>query len=67
VGGGGRNNSATILPEGVQRRPHGIVVLKIDRGAAAYISQIKYYNACVNCEKNGDNVWSDPRYYHFKQ
>jgi thiol:disulfide interchange protein DsbD len=68
VGGSGRNNSATILPEGAKSGPHGIVVFEdYDKGLAYAKSVNKPIMldftgyACVNCRKMENNVWSDPK------
>lgn len=67
VGGGkGGNSTATVIPDGAEEGPHGIVAFKDYEKGMAYAKEnnkpvlLDFTGfACVNCRKMEDYVWSE--------
>jgi thiol:disulfide interchange protein len=67
VGGFGTSASTTNLPENAHLGPHGIIAFEDYEQGLAYAKKVNKPvlldftgDACANCRKMEDNVWSDP-------
>jgi len=68
LGGSGRSDAKTDLPEGAKLGPHGLVVFDNYQSGLAYARKVNKPImldftgfACVNCRKMENNVWSDAK------